>query len=97
MRKVITAAIVAFALAACNAKDFPILYPDWDNQAPAWAVKSCGPHPVLCSDGGCCWRGFECTSNTFPPMYAYDGYCRWVNGDTASTEQHERTAREEYP
>lgn len=69
--------LIATLTAACAREDYPILYPKWD-QAPAWAVKACGVHPVLCGDGGCCGQGFECTSDAGLPMYHYPGYCRWV-------------------
>lgn len=67
---------VLLCIAGCSAQKFPILTPPDD--APAWAQKQCGSYPIMCSDGGCCSRGFECTSDTFPPMYAYPGYCRWL-------------------
>lgn len=90
MRKIITAAIVCIALAACSKEQFPILYPEWDSQAPAWAVEACGEHPVVCrvNPRGCCWRGFVC-SNLDPdvlPMYRKAGYCNWRGGDMAGAK-----------
>lgn len=71
------AILVLLLTPSCSKRDYPILYPAWD-RAPSWAVEACGAHPVLCSDGGCCGRGFECTSDSGLPIYRYPGYCRWV-------------------
>lgn len=71
------ALVAVIALDQCDAKRFPVLHP---KTGPGTAYP-CGLHAHMCSDGGCCGNGFECTSDRVPSMYAYPGYCRWTGED----------------